>query len=131
MKNKKILIAVAAVVALVAIMVGIWFATRPQTEAGGKTITVTVVHKDGKENVKTYQTQREFLSQVLLDEKLIAPSSDGMYTTVDGVTADYNADKSYWAVYIGEEYAMVGMDEIPVTDGGTYKLVYTVYNEAG
>ena len=130
MKNKKLILAIVAVVAVVAIMAGVWFATRPETQKGGKTITVTVVHKDGKENVKTYSTDREFLSQVLLDNCLIEPSNDGMYNTIDGATADYSADQRYWAVYIGEDYAMTGMDEIPVTDGGVYKLVYTVYSES-
>ena len=130
MKNKKLILAAVAVVAVIAIMAGIWFATRPQTEDGGKTITVTIVHKDGAKNVKTLETEQEFLSQALLDEKLIEPSNDGRYNTIDGVTADYSVDQSYWAVFIGEDYAMVGMDEIPVTDGGVYSIVYTVYSES-
>ena len=128
--NKKIWIPLVALILVAAAMLGIYLGTRPETVDGSKTITVTVVHKDGKENVKTYSTDREFLSQVLLDNCLIEPSNDGMYNTIDGATADYSVDQSYWAVYIGEDYAMTGMDEIPVTDGGVYKLVYTVYSES-
>ena len=32
-------------------------------------------------------------------------------------------------LYIGEEAAMVGMNDTSITEGGQYKLVYTVYEE--
>ena len=47
MKNKKMILIAVALVACIAVMLGIFLATRPETVAGGKTITVTVVHKDG------------------------------------------------------------------------------------
>ena len=51
----------------------------------------------------------------------------GLYfDTVDGETADWNADQSYWSILIGEEYATVGADGIVLTDGGEYSLVYTI-----
>ena len=51
-KNTKLILAVAAVAALIAILLGVWFATRPETTQGAKTITVEVVHKDG--STKTF-----------------------------------------------------------------------------
>jgi hypothetical protein len=52
-----------------------------------------------------------------------------MYTTVDGETADYSVDQSYWAFYVGDEYAMAGMNDTPIVQDGEYKLAYTVYVE--
>ena len=49
-----------------------------------------------------------------------------MISTVDGELADWNVDQGYWAVYEGEEYAMQGIDQTPVYDGSTFKLVYTI-----
>ena len=49
-----------------------------------------------------------------------------MITTVDGETADWNADQSYWALYIGQEYASTGADTTPVNDGDSFGLVYTI-----
>ena len=43
----------------------------------------------------------------------------------NGIKADYTADGAYWALYIGEEYARTGVDTTPITDGQTYKFVYT------
>lgn len=126
--NKKIVIAVIALVAVIGIMLGVYAATRPEATEGAKTITVTVVHKDGTSKDFTYHTDEEFLASVLLADGLIVESeSAGMYNTVDGETADYSVDQSYWAFYIDGEYAMTGMDDAPVTDGAVYKLEYTVY----
>ena len=129
MKNKRTLIAVVALVAVIAIMAGVFMATRPETVAGGKKITVTVVHKDGSEKVFEYATDAEYLGQVIVDEGLVN-GQDGPYglyfDTVDGEMADWNVDQSYWSILVGEEYATVGADGIVLTDGAAYSLVYTI-----
>ena len=48
------------------------------------------------------------------------------FNIADGETADWNVDGSYWQVFIGEESAMVGADQIPIADGDAFKLVYTI-----
>ena len=45
--NKKIVLAVVALVAVVAIALGLWVALKPQAAQGEKTITVNVVFADG------------------------------------------------------------------------------------
>ena len=52
-------------------------------------------------------------------------ADDGMFHTVDGEKADWNESKSYWALYLGEEYAMAGIYDTPIADGAAYKLEYT------
>ena len=128
MKNKKLIIAAIAVVAVIAIMVGVYFATRPQTSQGSKTFTVTVVHGDGSSKNFTISTDEEFLAPALKAEGILPADegSDGMYFTVDGEKADYSVNQSYWGLFIGEEYAMTGMNDIPVNDGDSFKLVYTI-----
>ena len=131
MNNKKTIIAVIALVLVVAVFGGIYLATRPATAEGGKTITVTVVHKDGTSKNFTISTDEEYLAPALKAEGILPENegADGMYFTVDGEQADYSVDQSYWGVYIGEEYAMLGMNDIPVNDGNSFKLVYTIYVE--
>ena len=48
--NKKIVLAVVALVAVVAIALGLWVALKPQAAQGEKTITVNVVFADGTQN---------------------------------------------------------------------------------
>lgn len=129
MKNKKMLIVVIALIAVVALMLGIFQANKPETMEGAKEITVTVVHKDGSSKDFSYHTDEEYLGPVLLNAGLAA-GENGPYGlaiyVVDGETADWNVDQSYWALFIGEEYATTGADTTPVTDGGVYSLVYTI-----
>ena len=49
-----------------------------------------------------------------------------MIHTVDGEKASWEENGAYWALYVGEEYAMTGVDSTPVSDGDTFKLAYTI-----
>lgn len=129
MKNKKMLLGVVALAAVIAVLLGVYFGTRPETSEGTKTITVTVVHKDASEAEYVFHTEEEYLGTVLTAEGL-AEGEMGQYglmiSTVDGETADWDVDRSYWALYIGQDYATTGADGIVLTDGGEYSLVYSI-----
>ena len=129
MKNKKMILVAVALIACVAVMLGIFLTTRPETTQGSKTVTVTVVHKDGSEKVFNCQTEEEFLGKVLVNENIVVGNYGefGLYfDTADGEKADWNVDNGWWQVFVGEEAAITGADQISTTDGGTYKLVYTI-----
>ena len=134
MSKKKIIIAVIALVAVVAAAVALWWFTRPDTQEGVKTFTVTVVHADGGEKTFTYKTDKEYVGQVLQDEGLVEGTQEeyGLYMkVVDGERAVYEESGAYWGFYVGEEYAQLGIDQTPVTDGAAYKLVYTPASAGG
>ena len=128
MKNKKLVIVAVALVLIIALMAGVWMATRPETETGSKGYTVTVIHKDGSEKVFSYRTDAEYLAAALLEEGLVS-GEESQYgltiITVDGEAAVWETDSAYWAIWVGEEMAITGASEIPVYDGSTYKLEYT------
>ncbi len=63
--NKKRIVALVAIVVVIALMLGVYLATRPETQQGSKAITVQVAHKDGTEKTFTYRTDAEFLAEVL------------------------------------------------------------------
>ncbi len=93
-----------------------------------KSFTVTVVHADGSEKKFDYQTENAKLGDYLEAQGLILSegADDGMFHTVDGEKADWNENQSYWAFYVGEEYAVTGIYATDITDGAVYKLVYTI-----
>lgn len=129
MKNRKVWIALAALAVLLAAMAALWLTTRETGAEGAKSITVTVVHGDGSETVFEYRTDDPYLGETLLASGLVQ-GTVGPYgleiRTVDGETADWELYHSYWALYIGTEYATTGADTTPLTDGGEYSLVYTL-----
>ena len=49
MKNKKLVVAVIALVLVVGLMLGISMANKPQAVEGGKNVTVVIVYEDGTE----------------------------------------------------------------------------------
>ena len=128
MNNKKLVLAAVALAVVIALFAGIWYVTRPDGTAGEKSFTLIVVHKDKTEKVFELTSAEEFLGAALVAEGIIVESdSPGLYNTVDGETSDYSKDQSYWSFYIGDEAAMEGMNTTPITDGGVYKLIYTIY----
>ena len=128
MKNKKLILAVVALALIIAVLAGVYLATRPQAVEGQKNVTVVIVYADGSEKKFDYRTDETKLGVVLEEKGLISSegADEGMFHTVDGEKADWNVNQSYWAFYLGEDYAMTGIYDTPITDGTVYKLVYTI-----
>lgn len=128
MKNKKLIIAIIALAAVVAILLGVYFGARPTASAGDKAFTVTIVHSDGTGTDFSITSGEEFLAPALIAEGILTDEGieTGMYFTVDGETASWEENQSYWAFYLGEDYAIAGMNDTPIEDGAVYKLVYTI-----
>ena len=126
MNNKKLIFALVALVLVVGIFTGVWFATRPQSTEGSKTFTVQIIHSDKAEKALTYTTAEGKLGAFLEAEGVIAGEGDGMFHTVDGEKADWNVNQSYWALYLNGEYAMAGIYDTDIVDGTVYKLEYTI-----
>ena len=92
----------------------------------GKTkFTFTVVDKDGNETEFEIHTDKETVGQALQELNLIAGENSeyGLYVkTVNGITADYDTDKVYWAFYVNGTYATSGVDTTPVKEGDKYSF---------
>lgn len=90
---------------------------------GAMVFSFTVVDMDGNETVFEIHTDKEIVGDALLELGLIEgeESAYGLFVkTVNGVTADYDADGAYWAFYVNGEYAASGVDTTPITEGETY-----------
>ena len=93
---------------------------------GNKTITVEVKVED-QSVVFTIHTDKDTVGAALIEHDLIAGDEGayGLYIkVVNGITADYDIDQSYWAFYIDGEMAMTGVDGTDITEGTAYQLVY-------
>lgn len=82
---------------------------------------------DGSKNETKFEihTDKKTVGEALLDLKLIE-GEDGDYglyvKKVNGIAADYDKDKTYWAFYVNGEYAQSGVDATDITDGASYAL---------
>lgn len=128
LKNKKTIMLAALIIVLVAALAVVALVFGPEITKGEKAITIEVVGKDGKSTVYELDTDAEYLVDAMNEaEGLTYEAADGYINTVNGVTADYSVDMSYWAIYVNGEYGMYGINDQPVADGDTFKLEYTVY----
>ena len=92
---------------------------------GATKFLFTVVDKDGNETNFEIHTDKEMVGDALLEVELIAGEEGdyGLYVkTVNGITADYDTDGTYWAFYVNGEYASSGVDTTPVKEGETYSF---------
>ena len=94
---------------------------------GQTTFDFSVVDKDGNVTYFEIHTDKETVGQALLDCQLIEGEEGpyGLYVkTVNGITADYDVDGTYWAFYVNDQYAMSGVDatDINVADSYAFKV---------
>lgn len=95
---------------------------------GAISLTIKVVDADKTESTFTVKTDADNLADALLNAKLVDGDNGayGLYIKfVNGVRADYDLDKAYWALQKNGEMLMTGANDTPVADGEQYELVYT------
>ena len=127
-KQTKIILGVVALVAVVGILLGVFFATRPATSEGAKALTITVVHGDASEKVFDVHTDAEYLEQALLENEIVEDNQTewGLYIlTADGETVNED-NQEWWCLTRGGEMLMTGASETPVADGEAYEITFTV-----
>lgn len=125
--KKKTWIGCGVLVLVCLLAAALYLQTRPETAAGGKTIDVVVVHGDGSEADFQYQTDAEYLGEVLTENGLAegTESAYGLFiTTVDGETAD-DSLQQWWCITREGEMLSTGADQTPIADGEQYELTLT------
>lgn len=92
---------------------------------GAHSFTLEITDAEGKTITATINTDEETVGAALLKLNIVQGENSeyGLYVkTVNGITADYDKDQTYWSFYIDGEYAQTGVDMTAITDGSTYKL---------
>ena len=126
-KNKRNLIAVLALAAVLVAAGAIYMLARPATSAGEKHIVVEVVGESGSPKEFSYDTDEEYLRGVLEEAGLIAgdESEYGLFVkTVDGYTVN-DANQEWWCFTKGGEQVNTGVDTTPIADGDHFEITLT------
>lgn len=96
-----------------------------QIGEGSVSFTLNVVDADGNEKVFNVSTDEKTVGDALQNLGLIEGEEGpyGLYIkTVDGKTADYDTDGTYWAFYVDGAYATGGVDTTEIVAGQEYML---------
>ena len=91
----------------------------------GKTTFYFEVHANDTITKYEIHTNQSKVGDALVELNLIEgeESEYGLFIKkVTGIEADFNKDKTYWAFYINDEYAMSGVDTTDITENDTYSL---------
>ena len=90
---------------------------------GNTSFDFSVTDQDGNTTYFTVNTNQTTVGAALLENNLIAGEEGdyGLYVKqVNGITADFNVDGSYWAFYVNGEYAVSGVDLTEIKAGESY-----------
>lgn len=92
---------------------------------GVKAFLFTVTKADGSQHVFHVSTNKTTVGDALCELGLIGGDEDqyGLYVkVVDGVTADYDDDGTYWAFYIDGAYASAGISRTEIDPDASYEM---------
>lgn len=94
---------------------------------GEKTVMVTVITADN--SVKfTLNTDKDTLGDALKEYELIE-GENGAYglfvNKVNGIRADYDSDKAYWAFFKDGSLLESGVDSTQIHSGDSFEIRYT------
>ena len=94
---------------------------------GEVSFTFTVVNGENKATVYTIKTNATDLRTALTENGLIPAGNKGdLVNTVDGITADWNADQGWWmlAANGSQEMLTYGVDDAKIEAGADYAFIY-------
>ena len=92
---------------------------------GSKQFRFGVVDLEGKETWFEIHTEEEMVGAALLALNLIEGEEGpyGLYVkAVNGITADYDKDKVYWAFYVNDDYGATGVDMTKIEEETIYSF---------
>ncbi len=125
--KKTIMMRVVAILAIISMLFCLSACGKQEVQQGEKNITVTVLYEDKTEKKFEISTEADNLGDALFEEKLVteAEHESGFYNTIDGVRAEYTADKAWWCITKGGEMTTVGANELAIADGDCFEITHT------
>ena len=92
---------------------------------GKNSFTLEIVDGDKNKITATIKCDDTIVGDALQAYGIIAgeEAEYGLYIKfVNGITADYDKDGTYWSFYVNGEYAVTGVDMTEIENGATYTL---------
>ncbi len=95
---------------------------------GAVSFCLTVTDLDGTQKEFVVKTDKKNVADALAEVGLVSGENSeyGLYIkVVNGITADYSVDGSYWSLLVNGEMSMVGASSVLVTEGLRVELKKT------
>ena len=129
-KNLGRILAAAAFALLIAALSFVYVTFGEKAVSGSKSVTLEVISSSAEKTIYTLKTDAEYLSEAMdAAEGLTYTAEEGPYglsvSSVNGETADFNADGAYWGFFVNGEYCNYGISQQPAEDGDIFQIAYT------
>ena len=129
MKNKKGLLTLISILAVISVFIFAYTEFSPKAQQGAKNITIEVVSEDVSSKMYELNTDAEYLEQAFAEtEGLEITNEEGPYgmtiMAVNGEEARWEVNQAYWSIMVNGEYGMYGASEQVVNDGDAFQLVF-------
>ena len=123
--KKKIIAAASVLIIFVCVLCAVLFmGNKKETKEGTKKVSIEVVHGDGKAETFEYNTEAEFLGEILKENELVE-GEEGEYglfiTSVDGEKAD-DTKEQWWCITKGGAQVNTSADKTSVQDGDKFEI---------
>lgn len=89
---------------------------------GSKTVSFDVEAGDQKITI-TLKTDKAMLGEAMFEHGLINDAS--FFNILNGIEASWENDQAYWAFYQGDKMMPYGVNDEAISDGASYRFVYT------
>lgn len=128
--NKKVIVGVIALAAMIILAAVCYKALKPEVGAGIKTVEIVVVSEDLSELHYTVMTDAGYLQQAMDQAAGLSYSGTEsvhgiMIDTINGERASFDEDGAFWAFYVNGDYCNYGISQQPLSDGDIFKIEYT------
>lgn len=123
---KKKILALLSLVVVICLFVGIGIYFQKEANSNLKTVKVEVVsQRDDYEKVLTFDTDKEYLRELLLEEEIVTDYEEselGMYIHGVNNMNDDATNQYWWCILINGQSATTSADSIVLEEGSTYIL---------
>lgn len=123
---KKKLFALFGLVVVIGLFAGISIYFQQSGNENLKKVNIEVISKrDNYQETKEVKTDKEFLGEALVDEKIVTNYEDGQYGMyIRGVENmnDDEANQYWWCILVDGKSAPTGAESLVLEDGATYTL---------
>ena len=102
--------------------------TPEERGTGAVSFNLTVTDLDGTKKEFIVKTDKENVADALVEVGLVSGENRayGLYIkVVNGITADYDVDKTYWSLLVNGKMSNVGASGVSVTEGLQVELKKT------
>ncbi len=126
--NKKTILASIALLALLLVLLLVYYISRPDTVEGSKEVTIQLIIPEEENKEFVLQTDALYLKEALDEKELIdgTDSSFGFFiTTVNKRLAD-DSKQEWWLITKDGEDVFEGVSDIVINDGDKYELTLMV-----